>query len=42
MTLPGVGTGAPVWQNKLYLKESNRYRQVDSNDVDLCAQVAGL
>ena len=31
-----------AWQNKLYLKEGNRYRQVDSNDVDLCEQVAGL
>jgi hypothetical protein len=27
---------------KLYLKEGDRYRQVDSNDVDLCEQVAGL
>ena len=31
-----------AWQNKLYLKEGNRYRQVDSNDVDVCEQVAGL
>jgi hypothetical protein len=23
-----------AWQNKLYLKECNRYRQVDSNDVE--------
>jgi len=28
-----------AWQNKLYLKEGNRYRQVDSNDVDVCEQV---
>ena len=28
-----------AWQNKLYLKEGNRYRQVGSNDVDVCEQV---
>jgi hypothetical protein len=31
-----------TFQNKLYLKEGNRYRHVDSNDIDVCGQIAML
>jgi hypothetical protein len=31
-----------TFQNKLYLKEGNRYRHVESNDFDVCGQIAML
>ena len=31
-----------VWQNQLYLKEGNRYRRVESNEIDVCGQIAML
>jgi hypothetical protein len=31
-----------TFQNKPYLKEGNRYRHVDSNDIDVCSQIAML
>jgi hypothetical protein len=31
-----------TFQNKLYLKEGNRYLHVESNDIDVCGQIAIL
>ena len=31
-----------AWQNQLYLKEGNRYRRVECNDIDVCGQIAML
>ena len=31
-----------TFQNKLYLKEGNQYRHVESNDFDVCGQIAML